>query len=423
MFDKLFGIDDLEQDINQFYDDISTGKETYITEYTEYLDIITNFENIEQKHDFLVKETEALKEVFFEDEGVDGTLSDISSGFMYSASILELIAIGSYIAKRFYSWKLTKVLAKIDNIADLVRNLANSGDTASDIARLGNLADAALASKLAKTAKIAKAARIAKVTSAVGAILGIVSFAVDIASAAERKKYLEEQKDDLNQSLEQLNGYIAEANEETKNIINAFLSYFNELEIDVSGVFNDNKDGISNETSFNSVVEELRSVLNGSIKRMGELNASITLGNKRMDRYISRGYEGQELIEEVAWDTELPEEMIRRLYIIKLREAGKNVQEAIDLSQSSEDIVRKLYALGYLEDGKTVEDTVQLSGLTEEEVRRVYASKLLDDQLNTENPDDVLDMTAIAKEAGLSEEIVREIRAEKLQELLNSSQS
>lgn len=186
-------------------------------------------------------------------------------------------------------------------------------------------------------------------------------------------------------------------------------------------MFNENKDGFlgeSGEQKFddpeNGLVSQIREILNGAIKRIAELNAAIKLANRRIDRYISQGYQGQELIEEVVFDTELPEELIQRLYVFKLRELGNTVQQAIELSGLAEDIVKKVYARGYLDDGKTVEETVELSGLTEDEVRRIYVSKLLDDELNAENPDDVIDVKAIAEKAGVSEDIVREIRAQKL---------
>ena len=241
-----------------------------------------------------------------------------------------------------------------------------------------------------------------------------------IRDVRERKKYLEEQKAALKQNLDDVNGYIAEANDSTKDIITAFSTYFNEFEIDSDGIFNENQDGFLDETGkqkFDNAVSELRAALNGGVKRMGELNATTKLANVRINRYISQGHKGKELVEEVVFETELPEEVIQRLYVLKLQEVGSTVQEAIELSELPEDLIKKFYARGYLDDGKTVEETVELSGLTEDEVRRIFASKLLDERLNTENPDDFQYMKDIAEQAGVSEEIVLEIQVQKMPNL------
>ncbi len=158
-------------------------------------------------------------------------------------------------------------------------------------------------------------------------------------------------------------------------------------------------------------------------RRHGELNASTKLANGRINPYISQGSQGQEMIEEVVLDTELPEEMIQRLYVFRLREIGSVVQETIKLSKLPEDLVKKLYARGYLDDGKTVEDAVELSGLTEDQVRRIYVSKLLDDELNNKNIDDFPSLKAIAEQAGVSEEIVLEIQFLKIADLPSDSEA
>ena len=429
MFDTFFGIDDLENNVQQFKIDIENAKATYINEYAEYINIATDFENIEQKDDFLHQESEALTKVFPEDTGVDRDLSSIAKGFEYSGTAFGTIAGISYIASRVYKYKFIKYAAELGKLRQAIA-VGQSGKAgrilvggAGRVAELSRLARIKGAAQIANGAKTLKAVKIAKITGAVGAVLGIVSVALDLAAADKRRDYLEEQKDELQKFLDEFNGYIAEANENTKTIVDAFLIYFNELEINVDGVFNDNKDELLDGEKFETAVGDLRGILNGSIKRMGELKASIGLANKRMARYIDKEYKGKELIEEVVWDTELPEELVQRLYIIKLREAGSTVQEAIELSGVPEKIVRKVYARGYLDDGKTVQDTVRLSSLTEDEVRRVYASKLLDDQLESENPDDVLDVKGIADQAGLSEEVVREIRIQKLNALPSSSES
>jgi len=423
MFDRVFGIDDLERDIQQFKQDIENAKATYISEYAEYINITTDFENVEEKYDFLQEETEALT-VIFPEEDAGETLSNVASGFFYAATVLEIVAVIGYVMRRVNMWKLTKILATIDDLDETIRVLSLAPNKAGKVLGLQSFvraANSAKAAKAAKTAKIAKVTKIAQVSAAAGAILGIVSLALDISSAVQRKEYLEEHKKELKEFLDEFNGYIADANDATKNVINAFLTYFDELEIDVDGVFNENKDGFldeSGEEKFddpeNGLVSQIREILNGAIKRIGELNAAIKLANRRIDRYISQGLEGTKLIEEVVFDTELPEELIQRLYVFKLRELGNTVQQAIGLSGLAEDIVRKVYARAFLDDGKTVEDAVELSGLTEDEVRRIFVSKLLDDELNAENPDDVIDVKAIAEKAGVSDEIVREIRAQKL---------
>lgn len=418
MFDNIFGIDDLERDIQEFKQDIEDAKAEYIEEYAEYINIATDFANIEQKDDFLHRESEALKKVFPEDAGVDRDLSSIAKGFEYSGTAFVTIAGISYIASKVYKYKFIKYAAQIGKLKEAIA-VGQSGKAGrvlvGNVAELSRLARLKGAAQIAKGAKALKAAKIAKVTGVVGAVLGIVSIALDIAAADKRKDYLEEQKDELEQFLEEFNGYIAEANENTKTIVDAFLIYFNKLKINVDGVFNDNKDDLLDGEKFESAVGDLRGILNESIKKMGKLNGAIDLADELLRDEFP--------IQKIVKYTKLPEELIQRLYVIQLREAGNNVQQAIDLSGLSEDTVKQIYTRGYLDDGKTVQDTVQLSGLTENQVRRVYASKLLDDQLNTENPEDVLDVKAIAEQAGVSEEVVREIRLEKLQILTDSSES
>ena len=426
----VFGIADLERDVRKFEQDIANAKSQYLDEFTEYLNIITDFQNVEQKDDFLQKETEAIEKVFPEESRsslskTSGALFGVSAGF-------ELAAAIGYGVKRYRSGKLTKFLTKLGK-GDL-KQFANL-DEAIKILRLGeikglsaagknlnNIVTTAKASRAARQAKIAQAARTTRFLATAGLVLGIVGIAVEIASTVQRKKYLKEKKDELQQHLDDFNGFIAEANDETKTLIEAFSIYFDELEIDVDGVFNDNQDGFLGESEtqkFEDAVSQLRGTFNEAISAIGGLNASIRFANRRIERYIDQGLQGQELIEEVVFDVEeISKEFIQRLYVFKLRELGSTVQEAIELSELPEDLVKKVYARGYLDDGKTVEETVELSGLTEDQVRRVLVSKLLDDELTSDNPDDVLDIEAIAEKVGLSEEIVREIRAEKLADLL-----
>ncbi|MEA5504524.1 hypothetical protein VB735_15640 [Halotia wernerae UHCC 0503] len=415
-----FGIADLERDVQKFKQDIENAKATYIEEYAEYLNIATDFENVEQKYDFLQEEVEFITKVFPEE--TKSNVSVATDTIFAVSGVFDIIAGISYIVNRYNSWKLIKVLRKTGQVDEALRFFTGTK-------KLINLAKMADVAETAKIARLAKTAKITRIAGTAGFILAIVGIALVITDVVKRKKYLQEQKDELQKHLDEFNSIIAEANDDTKNIIDAFLIYFNELGIDVEGVFNDNKDGFLDESGQqkfddpeNGVVSQLREALNGAIRAIGELNASIGLANRFIERNMSKGLAGAELIEEVIFATELPEELIQRLYVFKLRELGNTVQEAIELSGLSEDLVKELYARGYLDDGKTVEDTIELSGLTEDQVRRVFASKLLDDELNAENPDDVIDLKAIAEQAGLSEEVVREIRAGKLADLQSFSE-
>ena len=416
-----FGIQDLERDVQKFKEDIENAKAKYMDEYAEYLNIATDFENVEQKDDFLQQEVELVTTVFPEERR--SNLSVAASSIFAISGAFDIASGISFIIKVRNKKKLITALQKVGVSDDVIKKASGSVTKFVNLAKSSNIGEAA------KIARFSRAANVARVTFAAGMILVVVGGALEITSAVKRKKYLKEQKGELEKHLDEFNSVIAEANDNTKNVINAFLTYFDELGIDVDGVFNDNQDGFLDESGQqkfddpeNGVVSQLREALNGAIRRMGELNAAIRLANRRIDRYISQGLEGTELIEEVVFDTELPEEFIQRLYVFKLRELGSNVQEAEDLSGLPGDLVKELYARGYLDDGKTVEQTVELSGLTEDRVRRVYASKLLDDALNAENPDDVLDLRNIAEQAGIAEEIVREIRAQKIADLQSSSE-
>ena len=418
-----FGIQDLERDVQKFKQDIENAKATYIDEYAEYLNVATDFENVEQKYDFLQEEVELITKVF--PEPGQNNLSSTASILFIAATPLELFSGISFVVRRYKSWRLGRAL-RADGIKPEQLKRIGSG-------KIIGIANKAKVSRAAKFAKIAQSAKTAQIVGTAGFILAIVGGALEITSIVKRKEYLREQKAELQKHLNEFNNIIDEANDATKDIINAFLTYFNEIGIDVDGVFNDNQDGFLEESGqnddeengtqkFEDAVAQLREALNGAIKAIGELNASIKLANRFIDRNISKGLAGAELIEEVIFATELPEELIQRLYIFKLRELGSNIQEAIELSGLPEVLVKELYARGYLDDGKTVEETVELSGLTEDQVRRVFASKLLDDELDAENPDDVIDLKAIAEKAGLSEEIVREIRAQKLADVQSFSE-
>ena len=415
-----FGIQDLEEDVQKFKEDIENAKAKYIEEYAEYLNVSTDFENVEQKYDFLQEEVELITKVFPEEKQSD--LSVGADSIFAISGVFDIIAGISYIVNRYNAWKLIKVLRKTDKVDDALRFFVGT----KKLIKIAKLAEVGQAARIAK---LAKTARIAQITGGAGFILAIVGGFMMLASALKRKEYLEEHKAELQEHLDEFNSVIAEANEDTKNIINALLTYFNELGIDVDGVFNDNLDGFLNESGAqkfddpeNGVVSQLREALNSAIRAIGELNSSINIANNIMNFSLSQGLEGAVLIEQIVSFTQLPAELIQRLYVFKLRELGSNVEEATNLSGLPEDLVKELYARAYLDDGKTVEETVELSGLTEGQVRRVYASKLIDDAMNAENPDDVLDLRRIAEQAGLSEEIVREIRAEKLADLQSFSE-
>ena len=418
-----FGIQDLERDVQKFRQDIENAKVKYLDEYTEYVNIATDLENIGQKYDFLQEEVETIAKVFPEER--DNTLLNVTIGFISSLVAVEVIAGISYAVKQFTAWKLTKVMAQIAGLQAEGRIILQAGGSADEVARVARSLDLARASQTAKISRQAMAARIAGFSIAVGGILGIVTTAVSITLLVKQKEYLEQRKGELKEYLDDINSYIAEANDETKNVIDVFSTYFDEFAIDVDGVFNEDRDGFldkSGARKFEDAVSQLREILNGSIKRMGELNAATKIGDRRVGRYLSQGYKGQELIGEVVLDTELPEEVTQRLYVFKLRKLGSTVKETIELSRLPEDLVKKLYARGYLGDGKTVEETVLLSRLTEERVRRVYASKLLDDRLNTENQDDFLSIEGIAEQAGISEDIVLEIQRRKITDLPSDSE-
>ena len=445
-----FGIEDLERDVQKFQQDIENAKAKYLAEYAEYMDIATDLENIDQKYDFLLEEVEVIKGRMPEENEASDTLSDSAKNLLISGGTFLGVSGISFIVRQFNARELIKLTTKVNfyeeantvlNTARRAREIAmSSPDRTLRIQARGTLENSIRwintngfrpskaseipaqlrllrSSQAAKKTIVAWATKIAKFTAGVGAVLSIVGVALVIRDVRERKKYLEEQKAALEQNLDDVNGYIAEANDSTKDIITAFSTYFNEFEIDSDGIFNENQDGFLDETGkqkFDNAVSQLRGDLNGGVKGMGELNAATKLANVRIDRYISQGNKGKELIEEVAFDTELPEDVIQRLYVLKLQEVGSSVEEAIELSELPEDLIKKFYARGYLDDGKTVEETVELSGLTEDEVRRIFASKLLDERLNTENPDDFLFMKDVAKQAGISEEVVLEIQVQKL---------
>jgi len=419
-----FGIEDLERDINRFKKDIEEAKTKYIEEYTEYVNITTDFENVEQKYDFLQQEVGPFEKIFPEEQ--KSNVANAATGVFFVSGVFEIVAGVSFISKKYKTWRLSKALAKA-GFADKVKagKVSQATMTALSSGKILRASKLSKASVLAKQSKISRASKIAKFTSRVGFVLAIVGIALEITSVVKRKQYLKDSKKELQEHLAILNGFIDEANDETRNVIDAFSMYFQELEVDIEGIFNESRDGFLGEDGqlkFDNpetgAISQLRGLLNGAIRAIGELNASITLANRRMDRYISRGLQGPALIEEVVFDTELPEALIQRLYVFKLRELGSTVQEVIALSELPEDLVKALYARGYLDDGKSVEETVTLSELTEAQVRRIFASKLLDDELNAENPDDVLDLKVIAEKTGLSEDIVREIRTEKLADLL-----
>ncbi len=434
MFDKLFGIDDLEKDINKFKIDIEKAKTSYSDEYAEYLEIATNFDNTVEKYDFLHKQIGALEKVYPEDTSGKSALTDASGWLNLSASTLDSVALGAWLAKKIYQWRLTKVLEKIDDVENVLSQLARAGKAANkleDISQLQKVTKLAKASKLAKGTKIALAARFAKVVGVIGVILTLVSIAVDIAEADKRRDYLRNHKSELERHLNELNGYITETNKDTKNVIDAFLSYFDEFDIDTNGVFNSNKDGLQDKAVFDKAVSNIRIALNQNIESMGEVNSKIARADRLIKALIdgdtkdpiaklllkAEGEEvrhGKKLIDSVVENVELSQDQVQRLYVIELQSRSAPIEKAIEESGLSPDLVRQIYARRYLENGKTIEETVELSKLTENQVRRIYASKLLDDRLKQSKSDEVLDLEPIAVKAGLSVDVVREIRIQKL---------
>ena len=412
-----FGIQDLEQDVQKFRQDIENAKAKYMNEYAEYLNITTELENVAQKYEFLQEDVKPVTRVFSEErEESDNTLSDVTIGFLSSAAAFEVIAGITYMVAKHQLWQLSRNPTTVE----VLQRLAAQGGSRNAVRLTTSLTSGNPVDTIAiRSSRAAKASKIAKFTAGAGAVLAIVGIALAIADVIKRREYLEEQKAELQGHLDEFNGYIAETNDDTKNVINAFLTYFDEFGIDVNGVFNDNQDGFLGESGRqkfddpeNGVAAQLREASNGAIRRMGELNASINVSKNVMNFFLGQGLEGAGLIEQVANFTGLPVEVIQRLYVFKLRELGYVVQKAIELSELPQDLVKKLYARAYIDDGKTVEETVELSGLTEDQVRRVYASKLLDDELNAENPDG-LDIEGIAEQAGVSKEIVLEVQVRK----------
>lgn len=434
MFDKLFGIDDLEKDINKFKTDIEKAKTSYSDEHAEYVEIATNFDNTVEKYDFLHKQIGDLEKVYPEDTSGKSALTDASGWVGLTAGVLDSVAFSAWVAKRIYQWRLTKVIEKIDDVENVLSQLAKAGKAANkleDISQLQKVAKLAKASKLAKATKMARAARVAKVIGVIGVILTIVSVAIDIAEANKRRDYLRNHKSELEKHLNELNGYINDTNKDTKDVIDAFLSYFKAFEIDTNGVFNSNKDGLQNKAAFDKAVSNIRSALNQNIGSMGELNGKIERADKLIKALIdgdtkdslaklllkSEGEEvrsGKKLIDSVVETIELSQDQVQRLYVIELQSRSAPIEKAIEESGLSPDLVGQIYARRYLENGKTIEETVKLSKLTENQVRRIYASKLLDDQLKQSKSDEVFDLEPIAAKAGLSVDVVREIRIQKL---------
>ncbi|MEM8829579.1 MAG: hypothetical protein AAGE96_09520 [Cyanobacteria bacterium P01_G01_bin.19] len=412
----VFEIQDLERDVRKFQQDIENAKVKYLDEYTEYADLTTDLENIGQKYDFLQKEVEVVARLFPEERN-DKTLSKVKIGFLSSAIAVEVVSGITYAVAKNNLWKIANnpQRAEVKAILAAIRTFAGRP---GEVRIRSSMARDAVQQTIAVKSKVAeKAIRIAKFTAGVGAILRVVSVALTIRDVRQRTKYLEEQKAELQQNLDSINSYINEANEDTKEIVIAFLAYFAEFAIDVDEIFNQDRDGFLNESGkrkFDSAVAQLRRILNRAVKRMRELNTSTKLGNRRIERYISQGLEGEELIEEVFLDTELPEELIQRLYVFRLFKIDRTIEQAIELSQLPADLVRELYARGYLDNGKTVEETVVLSGLSADRVRRVYASKLLDDRLNAKTSDYTLNLNAIAARTGLAKEIILEIQISKI---------
>jgi hypothetical protein len=200
------------------------------------------------------------------------------------------------------------------------------------------------------------------------------------------------------------------------------------------GIFNEKKDGIQDKKAFESAVSQLRNALNHNIGTMGELTGKLDRGSRLIKALIDGDTKdpiaklllknegesvkrGQKLIDAVAENIELKAEEVKGLYVLELRSRNTPINQAIAESGLAADLVGQIYARLYLDEGKTISETVALSKLPENQVRRGYASKLLDDQLQKTKADEILDLEPIAVQSGLSVEIVRDIRIQKLKGL------
>ncbi|MEM6404907.1 MAG: hypothetical protein AAF757_32570, partial [Cyanobacteria bacterium P01_D01_bin.116] len=311
-----FGIEDLERDVQKFQQDIENAKAKYLAEYAEYIDIATDLENIGQKYDFLLEEVEVIKGRMPEENEASNTLSDSTKILLTSGATFLNVSGISFIVREFNAWKVIKLTTEVNFITEVnhvrltaqrAQPLLNSPDflkrrEASTVIKNSrvwlntngfalnriNVPTLPVQLRLAKASRTVEwATKIAKFTAGVGAVLSIVGVALVIKDVTERKNYLEEQKAALEQNLDDVNGYIAEANDITKDIITAFSTYFNEFEIDSDGIFNENQDGFLDQTGkqkFDNAVSQLRGDLNGGVKQMGELNATTKLDNVRIDR-------------------------------------------------------------------------------------------------------------------------------------------
>jgi len=452
-----FGIQDLERDVQKFQKDIEKAKVKYLAEYVEYMDITTQLENVAQKYDFLEEEVVFMEQTFSEER--EGTLSNLTKGLLISGGVS--LSVGLLINRIMVS-KLSKATINVATATEALLDARRAADAAAIplrgantkavevlrttrntalniekrrqariMQRLVELKKQKLTSKLAgvskvlklekaKKARLAVSAKLAKFTAGAGAILSIVGIAFTINDIVQRKKYLEGQSKELKRHLDDVNTYIAEANGDTKTVIDVFLTYFSEFEVDVDGVFNNNGDGFLNKSGqqkFDDAVSQLRAALNGTLKKIGELSTATQLAKKRIDRYILRDYKGKDLIEETIFDTALSEEIIQHLYLLKLRETDHLAKEAIALSDLSADLVNEVYARGYLDEGQTVEDIISLFGLPEEHVRMAYAGKLLDELPDIVDPEDVFGIKRVAKAAGVSEDVVLEMQFQKISDI------
>ena len=412
-----FGIQDLEHDVQKFQQDIENAKAKYMDAYAEFINIATELENVAQKYESLQEDVKPVTRIYSEErEEDDKTLSNVTISMLYSSAAVEVTSALIYMGAELQLYLLRNNPAT----AQVLSALATQAGSRNAV-RLTSGASRVSITSIAMRQTIANGAKtVAMVGAAAGAILGIVSIALVISDVRKRKEYLETQKAELQKNLEAFNGYIAEANDDTKKVVNAFMYYSDEFGIDVNGVFNADQDGFSGESGRQKfdepetgIASQLRKATNGAIKRIGELNTSINLAGNSMNFFIKQGIEGAELVEQVAIFTGLPGELIQRLYVFKLREMGSDVEWAITLSGLSEDLVKELYARAYLDDGKTIEAVIDLSGLTEDRIRRVFASKLIDDELSVENPNEGLNIEGIAEQAGVSDETILEILVRK----------
>lgn len=405
-------IGDLEEEVADLQQESADAKNVYLAEFEEYTSLAADFVTVEQKDDFLAQEIDAIAKVF--PQLATSRKDILASRLFLGAAGVETFGMLVYAINRYHVYKLVKAVKASGSTAQLAGRFVSSK-------KVLDAAKAAQIGSKSRLATISKTANLGRIVGAAAFIATIAAVAIQIKAAKEKKKFLQEQKKELQEHVDVINSIIDETNESTAEIVEAFLVYFNALDIDVGGMFNDNHDGFQGEEGLakfkkpeTGAISKLREAINGAISALGALQASIAVANNIMNFLISSGTEGDALITQVISFTGMQDGLVRRLYANKLQELGSSVDEAVALCGLEEDEVREVYARAHLDSGSTIEEAAALSGLKIDRVRRIFAAKLLDDALTDETPDDVLDLAKIAAQTELSEEDVRQIRAELL---------